>query len=66
LRFFPRFKATDCRRSAGFQTCCIADFQIGMVSQLRGVCGFGNPPALAGAASGHHGALVGCSFVENL
>ena len=31
------------RRSAGFQTCCIADFQIGRVSQWRGVRGFGNP-----------------------
>ena len=31
------------RRSAGFQTCRIADFQIGRVSQWRGGCGFGNP-----------------------
>jgi hypothetical protein len=31
------------RRSAGFQTCCIADFQIGRVSKMRGVRGFGNP-----------------------
>jgi hypothetical protein len=31
------------RRSAGFQTCRIADFQIGRVSRWRGVCGFGNP-----------------------
>jgi hypothetical protein len=31
------------RRSAGFQTCRIADFQIGRVSPWRGVCGFGNP-----------------------
>jgi hypothetical protein len=25
------------RRSAGFQTCCIADFQIGRVSQFGGI-----------------------------
>jgi hypothetical protein len=31
------------RRSAGLRTCCIADFQIGSASQLRGVCEFGNP-----------------------
>jgi len=31
------------RRSAGFPTCCIADFQIGRASQWRGVRGFGNP-----------------------
>jgi len=31
------------RRSAGFQTCRLADFQIGRVSKRRGVRGFGNP-----------------------
>jgi len=31
------------QRSAGFQTCRIADFQIGRASKQRGGCGFGNP-----------------------
>ena len=31
------------RRTAGFQTCCLADFQIGRASKSRGVRGFGNP-----------------------
>ena len=29
--------------SAGFQTCCIADFQVGQRICLRTVRGFGNP-----------------------
>jgi hypothetical protein len=31
------------QRSAGFQTCRVADFQIGRVSRWRKVCGLGNP-----------------------
>ena len=31
------------QRTAGFQTCCLADFQIGRASNGRGVRGFGNP-----------------------
>ncbi len=31
------------RCSAGFQTCCIADFQIGRASDFATVRGFGNP-----------------------
>ena len=29
--------------SAGFQTCCVADFQVGMMNGCREVSGFGNP-----------------------
>jgi outer membrane lipoprotein carrier protein len=29
--------------SAGFQTCCVADFQVGMINGCRAVSGFGNP-----------------------
>ena len=30
-------------RSAGFQTCCVADFQVGNAWKLRTIRGFGNP-----------------------
>jgi hypothetical protein len=30
-------RPTPARRSAGFQTCCIADFQIGRVSLFGGI-----------------------------
>jgi hypothetical protein len=30
-------------RSAGFQTCCVADFQVGGTSGSHGRSGFGNP-----------------------
>ena len=41
-------------RSAGFQTCRIADFPIGRLSQLRGSRGFGNPHCSRIGCLRHH------------
>jgi hypothetical protein len=44
LKSSPLTRIFHCQTcSADFQVCCIADFQIGRASNLRDVCGFGNP-----------------------
>jgi prepilin-type N-terminal cleavage/methylation domain-containing protein len=43
LRLPPHSKIATTLSTAGFPTCCVADFQIGGASESRGACGLGNP-----------------------